>query len=465
MNQEKKRELSQLLSDAIQYIHIVKHRRDIIDIDVNNYRKLLHRDWIKHEFPPLNKYFKPCISEETISVALLDFIGEELSEHINIDGHIGICPDWINREFHHLLTQLLRIAICFGIAYAVDEFNRCLTENSESIQSCTVLKGISVCNEIQIYDGIRLVELPSARRGRADELSKEILCKMPETLIEAQSNPLNHDNFILGGSLAIIDLTYSPIFLKPQHRSEPIDPLHMSSTSISIKENGLNVNSVSSFLDVLCLSLSLTLNNNVVSTALSWSFHDPRKFSNMSGVGSSGHGGENRYSRWTKTFSTDQLDEFEFIFNKLNSNIPENINRAIRRWLRSKAQRDPVDEMIDLRIALEALYLEDGNKGEAKFRFSSRAAWHLETDNVEQRKKLYKFFRTFYDQSSSSVHSENIKDKEIRKTGYNREEFITKSQDLCRKAILKFLKSENIPAKDKWSDYWSNLTLGGETFK
>ena len=166
MDQEKRHKLSQLLSEAIQHIHIEKNISQITDINLNQYRNLLRKEWIKDEFPSYNRYFKPCISEETIRVALLDFIGGELSEHINIDGHIGICPDWINREFHHLHTQLLRIAICYGIEYAVDEFNRCLTEDSESIQYYTVLKGISVCNEIQISDGIRLVELPSvATRG------------------------------------------------------------------------------------------------------------------------------------------------------------------------------------------------------------------------------------------------------------------------------------------------------------
>ena len=53
--------------------------------------------------------------------------------------------------------------------------------------------------------------------------------------------------------------------------------------------------------------------------------------------------------------------------------------------------------------------------------------------------------------------------EKIRKaTNLDRTEFIAESQKLCRDAILKFLKSENLPTKsDDWSDYWSNLTLGG----
>lgn len=463
MNQEKKHKLSQLLSESMQHIHIQKNNRQITDIDVNHYRKLLHRDWIKNEFPPLNTYFAPCISEETINVALLDFIEEELSEYINIDGHIGICPHWDNREFHHLRTQLLRIAICFGIEYAIDEFNRCLTESSETMQSYAVLRGINVCGEIQISEGIRLVELPSTRNGRQGEISKEILCKMPETLIRAQFDRPDHDNFICGGALCIVDKTYSPIFLKPQRRSEPYDPLHKLSTSISIKGKELDVNK--KLGDIICLALSLTLNSNVVTTALSWAFHDPRKFSNMSGVGSSGYGGTRQYSLQNETFVADHVSEFEFIFKKLNSGIPENIERSIRRWLRSKAQRAPVDKMIDLRIALEALYLSDQSSLELRFRLSNRVAWHL-GKGVEHRKELEKFSKTIYDMSSSSVHSESINDKKIRNaTNLDRTEFIEKSQDLCREAILKFLKSENLPAKDDWSNYWSDWTMGGETFK
>ena len=302
------------------------------------------------------------------------------------------------------------------------------------------------------------------RRGGSDELPKQLLCKMPETLIKAQSN-FSENSYILGGALAITDLIYSPIFLKPQPRSEPYDPLHRRSTSISIKEKKLNVDNAGLFLDILCLSLSLTLNTNVT-TELSWSFHDPRKFSNMSGVGTSGHGRTTRPSGIPKTFGTDQVGEFEFIFNELNSNIPENLDRAIRRWRNSLTQRNPVDQMIDLRIALEALYLADHISLELGFRLSNRAAWHLGKD-VEDRKELQKLFKTIYDMSSTSVHSESINDRKIRKvTNLDRTEFITKSQDLCRDAILKFLKSKNLPTKKgDWSDYWSDLTLGGETFK
>ena len=463
MDQEKKHELSELLSEAMQHIDIQSSGKRP-NINVDRYKQILHNEWVKSHVSTIteSRGYQPYITEETINVNLLNFMKDELSKYINVDDHIAVFPDWHNCEFHHLRTQLLRITICFGIEYAVNEFNRCLTENSGSIQPCTILKGISVDNEIQILDQIRLFPLPSSRRGGDVEqvLSKEILCKMPDFLIKSQFNSRDA-HFILGGVLAVMDLTYSPIFVKPQRTSEPYDPLHRSSKVIKLDRDIQDKQ-----IDALCSALSLTLNTNV-GTSTSWIFHDPHKFSNVSGIKSSSCGGNVRglYGP-TETFGIDQVGEFQYIFNKLYTGVPENINRAIGRWLESKGRRNPIDIMIDLRIALEALYLADQTSLEMSYRLSTRAAWHL-GQKVEDRKKLQKFFKTIYEISSSSVHSESINDSKIRKvTNLDKTEFITKSQDLCRNAILKFLKSEKTPKKkEDWSDYWSDLTLGGETFK
>ena len=470
MTEDKKRELEQLLSEALQNIGIQKSGRNTPDIDVARYKRLLHTELrgTRQTLDIVHRYFSPYITDESINVDLLNFVKSELSEYIDSNGHIVVSPKTHYIEFHHLLTQLLRLAICFDVEYAINEFNRCLTENVESFEKYKSLNGIEVGQDIQIFDGIWLIPIPKYISDSEQEISKfyKLFSKMPEALSKEQSD-LRNSGCIRGETLLVSGCTVSPIFKNPS--SEDVSP---QSPRIKVGEINLN-ESNHRFFERFRLALSLVLNTDVL-ISTSWDFHDPRKLTNTSAIGSNSHGGS-KGIRINKTFSINQVDEFKNIFNQLDSHIPENlyrsidrldapgnIYRAIKRWTRVFSTGDPIDNMIDLRIAFEALYLGDGNKGEAKFRLSTRAAWHLETDNVEQRKKLHKFFRTFYDQSSSSVHSENIDDKKIKKMGYNREEFITKSQNLCRKAILKFLKSKNLPTKSEgWSDYWSNIIMGG----
>ena len=467
MNQEKKHELSQLLSEAMQYISIQKQLSRIPDISVNDYKFLLHKELGENAIVSRShKNFEPHIAEETISNNLLNFIDGELSEHINTEGLIGIYPGpyGFYYELHelckYLYTQLLRITLAFGIGKAVSEFNRCFTENTESIQYYMMIRGIEVEHEIQIFDGIRLIPLPNGQ-----PLLQDFLRTMPEELVRQQHNAI-HNNYIRGDTLAIIDFAYSPIFYASE--SPPTGILRQLSF-IKVGDKELNGYDESTFLKGFLLALSSTLGADM-QIYRAWEFYDPFKLANLQAINSTGYG--THFFPKSKTFAVRDVDEFEMTFDMLcanNTNTHENINRAINRLLESKKRKSPVDKMIDLRIALEALYLPDQTSMEMSFRLSNRAAWHLGKD-IEDRKKLQKFFKTIYRVSSSSVHSENFNDREIkRKTkdifnteGLDGTEFIAKSQELCQDAIQKFLESEEIP---KSAEDWSDLTLGGETFK
>lgn len=471
MTEDKKRELKQLLSEAIQNVGVRKLSSRVSDIGVDEYKRHLCEDFklVLFPIPSRTHWFQPYITEESINVDLLNFMKSELSEYVNVDDHIGITAPSLNQcEFHYLQTQLLKLAIC-NMEYAVNEFNRCLTEKVESFQHYNSLNGIEVSQDIQIFDGIWLIPIPKYISDSDKEINKfyKLFSTMSEDLLKKQSDLMNWE-CIKGKTLLVSNCTVSPIFFKPSQLAEDVSP-----QSLRIKVGEINLNEpYDRFFERFRLALSLVLNTDVI-ISTSWFFHDPRKLTNTSAVGSSGYGG-NTSIRINKTFGIDQVAEFKYIFNKLDSHVPENLSksvnrlevpkniyRAIKRWSSVFSTGDPIDKMIDLRIAFEALYLEDGNKGEAGFRLSNRAAWHLGT-GVEHRKQLHKFFRTFYDQSSSSVHSENIKDNKIRNaTNLDRTEFITKSQDFCRDAILKFLKSKSLPTKgEDWSNYWSNITMG-----
>ena len=120
---------------------------------------------------------------------------------------------------------------------------------------------------------------------------------------------------------------------------------------------------------------------------------------------------------------------------------------AVNRWARSViVDADAVDRAIDLRIALEALYL-DSDTGELGFRLSTTCARHLGS-TLEERREIWTDIRDFYSQASRVVHGTGD-------LGAGNQEIpgLERARELCRKGILKILKSGERPV-------WRDLLLG-----
>ena len=122
---------------------------------------------------------------------------------------------------------------------------------------------------------------------------------------------------------------------------------------------------------------------------------------------------------------------------------------AVDRWKRSKRPYSPVtDRYIDLRIALETLYLKDflnERSAEMRFRLSLFGAWHLGT-TLEQRREIREVLRDAYDKASSAVHGGEVSD--------DSSSTLSRAQKLCRQGIMKLLQ-EGAP------DGWGDMILGG----
>ncbi len=128
-----------------------------------------------------------------------------------------------------------------------------------------------------------------------------------------------------------------------------------------------------------------------------------------------------------------------------NGDTGKNLNLAIYRWARSKCYGlSTSDALIDLRIALEALYEIDGS--EKCFRLATYAAWHL-GDSFEDRYTYSKTLRAVYSHASKFIHAREPND--VAKSL----ELISSGQDLCRRGILKRLQESKKPN-------WDELILG-----
>ena len=123
------------------------------------------------------------------------------------------------------------------------------------------------------------------------------------------------------------------------------------------------------------------------------------------------------------------------------------IGMAIRRWVNSKRPESSLaDRFIDLRIALEALYLDGKSNTEMAFRLATHGALYA-GGTIEERRRNYETLRKAYNLSSRAVHAGVLKGSS--------EGVLKKAQDLCREGIIKGLRGGDAPD-------WSDMILGAE---
>ena len=151
-------------------------------------------------------------------------------------------------------------------------------------------------------------------------------------------------------------------------------------------------------------------------------------------------------------FSPAQLTQSHFedtfdILAKLQT-AKGRLDIAIARWRESKRPNATLsDKLIEIRIALEALYLRNTDRG-LGFHLATRGAWHLGAD-FNERREYQQILRDAYRLGSDAVHASGVEYSE--KNG----KLLADAQELCRKGILKRLDETEEPK-------WNELILGRE---
>ena len=125
------------------------------------------------------------------------------------------------------------------------------------------------------------------------------------------------------------------------------------------------------------------------------------------------------------------------------SNANPRFRTGLSRWCSSQAQDAGLAaRFIDLRIALEALFLDYRPQQEYRFRIPISAAWLLGRDGPD-RDRIWKIMQKSYDLASSAVHTGSVD-----RTNDNLQ-LLSEAQALCRRALFLFLHHGPVP---KWSD-------------
>ena len=488
MTEARKQELTRLLQKTMKGLQI-RFEHGSLPIPIDVYRRYLQErrsfygvDYLSFTF---GTRFTLFIAEEDSDLKpfykidsnskLLRFIVEELAPFIRknsipsistgsyivesgfADGSRIFCLRGGMSQQHHILDRLLHIALVQGVEEAVLAFDRsCCPEGVHGFfQEVSLVDGMRIETEIQIFEGAKLVPLPSLNTTRTTDEVFRYLPGFPFNAFVDQA-----DSFF-GKTLLIIDQPGFSIFHEPpQQIFEP--RTKVSDLPFQVEEHDVkfrNHKEINAFIKSFFQALSLVCNSSVYIYPLGWFLAEDKSVQGRDGAI------RTRDPFWdrrpfvgsTKVEQTEieKAKRFYKILDNPNSNISKRLQIPIDRWIKSKADKELIDKIIDLGIALEALYLFEGTREQLTLQFRLRASWHLGKDK-EHRKRLIDEFKAIYDLRSQAVHSGQIpKQVKIRKgeAPTTTSEFIAKAQDLCRDSVLKILEDREFPD-------WNDLILG-----
>ena len=362
MTEERKRELRQLLEEARKSLVIrYEYGGPVSYIPPDVYKEYLQERWTYYGIDFLSFAFSiqfvPDIADRRTKSNLLDFIREELPLFINkapnpdldciqtanylIQGDSSPGDRlyrWPGESLRLLMVmeRLLEITLVRGVEEAVSFFDRYSRAEGTLIflRDIAFLEGIKIETEIQLFNGVRLVPLPS---GGISQKVKEYL---PSISVKAF---INHADSFFGRTLLVIDRPGLSVLCKPSEKliqnGTRIDDLPFQVEVPEVKFP--NHEAVGSFDKFFCQALSLVCNSAVEIVITGLLFQEENSFNQTHGPG-----GMFRY--FNPLGNPPEAEEADIEKAKclyerlvgLDSNSREKLRIAIDRWIMSKTDRN-----------------------------------------------------------------------------------------------------------------------------
>ena len=364
----------------------------------------------RHLRPFLNNYIE--LSENRVGFGLVNLMG----------GPVRITID----DFARILVSA---AAALGPQRAAQLFFGWIESEPLRYQTKALLIGLTIDQSLELEEGINLTQMPSS----SEHLPAHLLPQRGLFPGEFLSD-------FLGRVVLSIDCEAEPPLYKPTG-----DLLHPAPPTIRWAQG--KIPGISR--DLLCSALSLSCNHSI-RWQMRWRDYGELYVFNPGHVSSPLSQEVPDRFVLTTSFSQKHLEQARDLqcARHFGGKVRTRLETAISRWMESKKPVNLLDQLIDLRIALEALYLK-GAFGEMRFRLANYGAWHLAAD-VAERRKYQKVLLKIYDLASKAVHGVDVKN-----TSENRG-LLETAQDLCRNAILKRIEEEREPD-------WNQLLLGKDT--
>ena len=451
MNTNEIAELEELLSEALRNLTI--QRDGSGKLSVTQLRLFLQRCRTNYD-PNLSRLISSCepiISQIEVKEKVLGFVNRQLANHVR-KGKIhsatiafagGLSS---GSPIEDVVQNLLRRAIVDGPAKAAQVFADCTTNSSCNFYRFFLITGVSIPTAFEVFDGITLMPLP----GSASELPPHL----PNVPAESDRFRPITLNDLLGKTVVRVEYEVSPIFQRP---AETYTFDSGPDQHFSIKLKGQEMPDPN--LNALCQALAVAGRCSVESIMTWTSLLDYEIFdlSTSWGIGASGYSSAMPLSGLHDPvqLSPPQINTITTLYRGLTEVPTETWNRLripIDRWAKSMAEDNALDQIIDLGIALESLYVPD-SQGESGFRLAHHAAWHLGKDKAERR-GLVKEFRQIYAARSDVVHTGRLRGDRA-KPAFDESKFVSRAQELCWQGITSVIEAGEIPD-------WSDLAIGEE---
>ena len=286
--------------------------------------------------------------------------------------------------------------------------------------SCVLLKGIETEGKLVPIDGMHLDTLPSNGND------------FPKSL-RIDASDIQHEQFANRAMLSIEYETVLPLY-DPQVARESFP---MTPPDHKLVNPELSSISFESF----CRAMSLAANNHV-DWFIQWEdYGDVEAFFLNPGFSSRR---KETINSSPVLISEEDLRKCLEIHAQLHGF--SGLDLAVARWRRSKRPTMTYDQLIEIRIALEAVLLNDdkGVIGEKRHRLAIRGAWFL-GETFDKRKQYFKILRKVYDIASNVIHAGNPDEKNEHEVSNT----ISDAQNLCRDAILQIAQARKAP---DWTD-------------
>ncbi|MCY3828882.1 MAG: hypothetical protein OXF89_07085 [Rhodospirillaceae bacterium] len=284
-----------------------------------------------------------------------------------------------------------------------------------------LLQGVEIDGPLRLPEGVELWSLPRS--------SGELPASLPFSMLTEKVSVVD----FMGGAVVSFDCELEPALYRPDDNE----------VSESLPRNGnllLASGRIPNFHEsYFCESLSLAC-DGFIDWFLVW-----RDVGDLEAFGGARNWDSYRPPRHAPKTKVEQSD-LEQALKIHNARYArgeprEHIELALRRWIKSKQSGTDEDKLIELRIALEALYEVKQRTGKG-IAVAGRGAEHL-AECQERWQEIWDTLKRAYDDASGAVHGEELVHA-VDDPG-----LISSAQGICRGGILKRLDESERP---NWED-------------
>ena len=388
----------------------------------------------------LNGVTAEPIIDPTARIRLIEYIRTTFASYIE-DDHIGVAATLDVSDVPAISVDefagiLVRATVALGIGRVADLIADWLAGRPLSYETHAIFAGVTAVGTLGIGDRVRFRQIPTDSGGIDPDLPPRV-----KRLFGATE---------LSSLVYMTDVSVDRVL-------EHVSPLYRPSDAEAQSSELLRA-SRDEFLHQVALEQALSLACDApVVPIVNWQDYEDLLPFNSGKLGATLF----PYRQNNEVFSSlslvyshvyvsaDQLVLADRLIEKLTA---ENTSRLglhipIAKWLSSKPIRlQTEDRLVDLRTALESLFLNDGEDGEIAYRLSLRAALRLARDS-RTRRQVVKDMKGFYGLASKAVHGRNVKNDDK----YGR--LLAFAQDVCRREIFQRLEDGKRPN-------WDDVTLG-----